>query len=75
MRCVPRTGYLAHGKSNSEARGRSRHGNNSRRVVRDMEGRKVSAIKRKSPIQGLTSVKDLPIELPEGRESPYYRCP
>ena len=30
-------------------------------------------IRGKSPKQGLTSAKDLPIELPEGRESPYHR--
>ena len=27
----------------------------------------------KSPKQGLTYTKDLPIELPEGRDSPYHR--
>ena len=27
----------------------------------------------KSPKQGLASAKDLTIELPEGRESPYHR--
>ena len=26
-----------------------------------------------SPKQGLTNAKDLPIELPEGRKSPYHR--
>ena len=29
--------------------------------------------KGKSPKQGLTSAKDLPMEFPEGRESPYLR--
>ena len=40
--CVPHTaGYLAHGSSEGEARGRSRHKNNSERVVRNMEERNV----------------------------------
>ena len=38
-----------------------------------MEGRNVGTVERKSPKQGLTSAKDLPIEFPEGRESPYHR--
>ena len=29
--------------------------------------------KGKSPKQGITNAKDLPMELPEGRESPYHR--
>ena len=37
-----------------------------------MEERNVGT-KGKSPIQGLTSTKDLTIELPDGRESPYHR--
>ena len=35
-----------------------------------MEGMNVGIIRGKSPKQGLTSAKDLTIELPEGRESP-----
>ena len=38
-----------------------------------MEGRNAGTIRGESPEQGLTSAKDLPIELPEGRESPYHR--
>ena len=39
-----------------------------------MEGRKERGhYKGKSPKQGLTSAKDLSIELPEERESPYYK--
>ena len=38
-----------------------------------MEGRNVGTIGRKSPKQGLISTKDLPIELPDGRELPYHR--
>ena len=38
-----------------------------------MEGRNVGTIRGKSPKQDLTSTKDLTIELPEGRESPYQR--
>ena len=38
-----------------------------------MKGRNVGAIRGKSPKQGLTSAKNLPIELLEGRESPYNR--
>ena len=62
---------LAHGNSEGEARGRSRHKNNVR-VVRNLEERNVGT-KRKRPKQGQTSGKDLTIELPEGRESPYHR--
>ena len=29
--------------------------------------------KGKSPKQGLTNAKDLPMEFPDGRESPYHR--
>ena len=36
-----------------------------------MEERNVGT-KRKSPNQGLTNAKDLPMELPEGRQSPYH---
>ena len=35
-RCVSQTGYLVHGNSKDEARGRSRHKNHSNRVVRNM---------------------------------------
>ena len=35
-----------------------------------MERRNVGTIRVKSPKQGLTRAKDLPIELPEGHESP-----
>ena len=38
-----------------------------------MEGKNVGIIRGKSPKQGLTNAKDLPMELPEGRESPYHR--
>ena len=38
-----------------------------------MEGRNVGTIRGKSPKQDLTNAKDLIIELPEGRESPYHR--
>ena len=38
-----------------------------------MEGRNMGTIKKKSPKQGLTSAKDLTIEIPDGCESPYHR--
>ena len=38
-----------------------------------MEVRNVGTIRGKSPKQGMTSAKELTIELPEGRESPYNR--
>ena len=38
-----------------------------------MEERNVGTTKEKSPKQALTSAKDLTIELPEERESPYRR--
>ena len=63
---------LEHGNSKGEVRGRSRHENNSERVVRNLKERNVG-MKRKTPIQGLTSAQDLTIELSEGRESPYHR--
>ena len=67
MRCVSHTLYLAHGNSEGEARGRNRH-RNYERLVRNLE----EGTKRESPKQGLTSAKDLAIELSEGRESPYH---
>ena len=42
------------------------------RVVTNLEERNVGT-KGKSPKQGLTSAKDLTIELFEGGESPYHR--
>ena len=51
---------------------RNRHKSNSRRVVKNLEERKVG-MKGKSPKQSLTCAKDLNIELSEGRESPYHR--
>ena len=74
MRCVSHTGYFGHGNSKGEARRRrrSRHKNHSNRVVWNLEEKYVGT-KGKSPKQGLTSAKDLTIELPEGRESPYHR--
>ena len=65
------TGYLAHGNSKGEARRRSRHENNSKGGVTDIEERNVGT-KGKSPKQGPTSAKDLTIELPKVRESPYH---
>ena len=70
-RCVSHTVYFAHGNSKGEARGRNLHKNNAR-VVRNLKERSVD-MKRKNPKQDLTSAKDLTIELPEGRESPYHR--
>ena len=70
--CVFYTGYLAHGNSKGEIRGRSRHRNNSKRVVRNLEERNVGTIRGKSSKQGITSSKDLSIELPEGHESTYH---
>ena len=49
MRCVSHTEYLVHGNSKGEARGRSRHKNNSKRVVTNMEERNVDTISRKFP--------------------------
>ena len=47
--------------------------NHSKRVLWNMEGRNMGIIKGKVPKQGLTSAKDLNIELREGCESPYHR--
>ena len=58
--------------SKGEARGRRRHNNNNKRVVRNMEERNVGT-KGKGLKQDLTFAEDLTIELPEGRRSAYYR--
>ena len=65
--CVSRIGYLAHENSNGEIRGRSRNEDHSKRVVRNLEEKNVGTIRGESPKQGLTSAKDLIIELPEVR--------
>ena len=65
-KCVSHTGYLAHGNSKDEVRGRNRHEYNSKSTVRNMEERKVDT-KGKSPKQGLAIVEDLTIELPYHR--------
>ena len=67
---VSHAGYIANKDSKGEVRGRSRHKNNSKRVVINLEEINVGAIRRKNPKQGLTSGKDLTIELSEERESP-----
>ena len=74
--CVNDTDYLflvaqgpfRIGNSKGEARERSRRKNNSKRVARNMN----VGTKGKYPKQGLTSDKDLIIQLPEERESPYH---
>ena len=43
-----------------------------KRVVRNLEKRNVGT-KGKCPKQGLTSAKNITMELPEGRESHYHR--
>ena len=52
-KCVPHTGYFARENRKSEAGGRSRHKNNSKRVVQNLEERNVGQ-KEKSPNQSLT---------------------
>ena len=69
---VSHKGYLAHGSSKGEIRERSKHKNHSHRVVWNME-EKIVGKKGKNLKQDLTNAKDLTIELPEGRESPYHR--
>ena len=64
------TGYLTHGNSKSEARGRGRHHNHSKIVVSNMKDRNAGTIKGKSRKQNRTSAEDLPIEL---HESSYPR--
>ena len=63
-------GYLSHRNRKSEARGRSRHRNNIKRVG-NMQGRNVGTIREKSPKQGLTSTENLTIEISEGRITHY----
>ena len=55
--------YLAHWNSKGDTRGRRRQKYHGEGVVRNMEGR--NAIRGESPNQGLTSAKDLAMELPE----------
>ena len=54
------TGYLAHGNTEGKARGRSRHKNNNRREVRNVEESNVDT-KGNSSKQGLISAKDLDV--------------
>ena len=56
------TGTFAHGNRKGEAKGRNRHKKNSKRVVRNLEGKNVGT-KGKNPKQDLTSAEDLTIEL------------
>ena len=74
--CIPLyTGYLAHENSKEEARGRSRHQGNSKRVVRNMDDRNVGT-KGESPKQGLTSAEDpINIKFTESRNCtlPHYQ--
>ena len=65
--CVPHTVYLAHGNSNGEGRGRSRHKSNRTQVRRNMKERNLGT-KGNNPKHDL--IEDLTIELPEGRLSP-----
>ena len=55
--CVFHIGYLVHGNSKGEARGRNRHKSNSKRVARNLKERNVGT-KRKGPKQSLNSAKD-----------------
>ena len=64
--CVSHIGYLEPRNSKGKTRGRNRHMNHSK-IVKNMKERE--QLKGESPIQGLTSAKDLTIELPEGHES------
>ena len=48
--CVQHTGYMEHGNSKGEAEGKSRHDNNSKRVIRNMEERNAGT-KGKNPKQ------------------------
>ena len=64
--CIPHK-ILAHGSSKNETGERSRHKNNSKRAVRNLEKRNVGT-KRRRPRQGLKSAEDIIIELSEGRK-------
>ena len=61
------TQYISHMERarKDEIRGRSGLKNHSNRVVRNLEERNAGT-KEKSPKQGLTSAKDLTMELSEG---------
>ena len=71
--CVSHTRYLVHENNKDEAKESSRLKNNSKRVVLNMSGKNVGTIRGESLTQGLISDKDLTIEVPEERESPYLR--
>ena len=68
-RCVSHTGYLQNENGNGEKRGRIRHQNNSKSVVKNLEERNVSS-KKICPKQSQTSAKDLTIIHTEGHDSP-----
>ena len=53
-RCVSNIGYFAHRNGKGEAKGRSRNKNNSKIVVKNIEGRNVGTIREKSLKQSLT---------------------
>ena len=72
-RGVSHTKYLAHGNIKGEARGRNRYKNHCKIVMRNMEGKTVGITRGKGPELGLTSTKDLTMELPEGHEAPYHK--
>ena len=49
------------------------HENNGERGVKNMEGRNVGTMRGESAKQRLPGAKDITIELPEERNSPYHR--
>ena len=61
--CVSHTGYLAHGNSKGEARGRKQTRIIVKRVLRNNLEEWNVGTKRKSRKQDLTTAKDLTIEL------------
>ena len=68
-RSVSHTGYLAHGNSKSETRGRIRHQNNGKRSSIKYEMKERGHENKESRKQELTITKDLAIELFEGSDS------
>ena len=66
-------GYLVHENSKSQIRGRSGHKNNSKRVVKNIEGRDVGTLRGKSFDQTKTSAKDLAITPSNGRDFRYHK--
>ena len=67
-RCASHTVYLAHENSRGDIRVIYTHMNNSKRVISNIEGRRVGTIMGESPKQGQTGTKNLTMMVAETSE-------